>query len=244
MAQNIYDNPEFFENYSRLGRSVEGLAGAAEWPSLRAMLPDVRGLRIVDLGCGYGWFCRWAMENGAQRVLGLDVSEKMLERAKAMTSDPAITYARADLEKLDLSAASFDLAYSSLTFHYIEDLAGLFSTLHRALVPGGFLIFSIEHPIYMASARPDWLTDAEGRKTWPVDGYQSEGPRTTDWLAKGVVKQHRTIGTLLNMLIRTGFAISHVEEWGPTDEQIAARPELAEERERPMMLLVAARRQG
>jgi SAM-dependent methyltransferase len=244
MAQNIYDSPEFFENYSRLGRSVEGLAGAAEWPSLRAMLPDVSGLRIVDLGCGYGWFCRCASENGAQQVLGLDVSEKMLERAKAMTSDPAITYARADLEKLDLSTASFDLAYSSLTFHYIENLAGLFATVYRALVPGGFLIFSIEHPIYMASAHPGWLTDAEGRRTWPVDGYQSEGPRSTDWLAKGVIKQHRTIGTLLNMLIRTGFTISHVEEWGPTDEQIAARPELAEERERPMMLLVAARRPG
>ena len=146
------------------------------------------------------------------------------------------------MERLDLAEASFDLAYSSLTFHYIEDLAGLLAAVHRALVPGGSLVFSIEHPIYMAPAHPDWLTDAEGRKTWPVNSYQSEGPRTTDWLAKGVIKQHRTIGTLLNLLIRTGFTISHVEEWGPTDEQIKARPELAEERERPMMLLVAARR--
>ena len=242
MAQNIYDNPEFFEGYSRLGRSVEGLAGAAEWPSLKAMLPDVRGLRVADLGCGYGWFCRWASEHGAAQVFGLDVSEKMLERARSMTSNPKIVYARADLERLDLSEASFDLAYSSLTLHYIENLAGLLATVHRALVPGGSLVFSIEHPIYMAPAHPDWLTDAEGRKTWPVNGYQSEGPRTTDWLAKGVIKQHRTIGTLLNLLIRTGFTISHVEEWGPTDEQIKARPELAEERERPMMLLVAARR--
>ncbi|RUW96707.1 SAM-dependent methyltransferase, partial [Mesorhizobium sp. M8A.F.Ca.ET.023.01.1.1] len=52
MAQNIYDQPEFFAGYSQLGRSVEGLDGAAEWPALRAMLPDVTGLRIVDLGCG------------------------------------------------------------------------------------------------------------------------------------------------------------------------------------------------
>jgi hypothetical protein len=57
-----------------------------------------------------------------------------------------------------------------------------------------------------------------------------------------VIKQHRTIGTLLNLLISTGFAIAHVEEWGPTDEQVAACPELAEERERPMMLLVSAHR--
>jgi hypothetical protein len=69
-----------------------------------------------------------------------------------------------------------------------------------------------------------------------------EGPRTTNWLAEGVVKQHRTIGTTLTYLIRCGFIITHVEEWAPTDEQIAARPELFEERERPMFLLVAARR--
>jgi 2-polyprenyl-3-methyl-5-hydroxy-6-metoxy-1,4-benzoquinol methylase len=78
MAQNIYDHPEFFENYSRLRRSVEGLAGAPEWPALRALLPDLRGLQVVDLGCGFGWFCRWAREQGAARVLGIDVSDRML----------------------------------------------------------------------------------------------------------------------------------------------------------------------
>lgn len=57
------------------------------------------------------------------------------------------------------------------------------------------------------------------------------------------MKQHRTRGTTLNALIRAGFAISHVEEWGPTEAQIAARPELAEERERPMIVLVAAQRE-
>ena len=242
MTQNIYDTPEFFEGYSQLGRSVEGLAGAAEWPSLRALVPNLHGLNVVDLGCGFGWFCRWAHEQGAAHVLGLDVSENMLARARAATSDTAITYVRADLERLDLPEASFDLAYSSLALHYIEDLAGLLSTVHRALVPGAHLIFSIEHPIYMAPTHPGWSIDEEGRKTWPVDSYQAEGPRKTDWLAKGVIKQHRTIGTTLNLLIRLGFTISHVEEWGPTDEQIAAKPELAEERERPMFLLVAARR--
>jgi Methylase involved in ubiquinone/menaquinone biosynthesis len=243
MTQNIYDNPDFFEGYSRLNRSVEGLAGAPEWPALRSLLPDLRGLRVVDLGCGFGWFCRFARENGAAQVLGLDISENMLARARAMTSDPAIAYARADLEELDLPEASFDVAFSSLALHYVEDLAGLLAMLHRALVPGGRLVVSMEHPIYMASMRPGWLVDSEGRRTWPVDSYQMEGPRTTDWLAKGVVKQHRTIGITLNLLIRSGFAISHVEEWGPTDEQVAAQPELAEERERPMFLLLAAQRQ-
>jgi len=48
-----------------------------EWPAIQAMLPDMHGIKVVDLGCGFGWFCRWARENGAAHVLGIDVSEKM-----------------------------------------------------------------------------------------------------------------------------------------------------------------------
>jgi 2-polyprenyl-3-methyl-5-hydroxy-6-metoxy-1,4-benzoquinol methylase len=242
MTQNIYDNPEFYAGYSQLRRSVEGLDGAPEWPALRALLPDLRGLNVLDLGCGYGWFCRWAHEQGAARVLGLDVSEKMLAQARTLTTVGGITYKRADLETFDLPAASFDVAYSSLVLHYIRDVASFFAKVHRALTPGGRLVFSTEHPIYMAPSNPGWSTDSDGRETWPMHGYLTEGPRTTDWLAKGVVKHHRTIGTTLNVLIREGFAITHVEEWGPTDEQIAANPQWARERERPMFLLVAADR--
>ena len=240
MTQNIYDNPEFFETYSRLSRSIEGLDGAAEWPSLRALLPNLHGLRVVDLGCGFGWFCRWAREHGAAQVLGVDVSERMLARARDTTADPAITYARADMERLDLLGASFDLAYSSLALHYIEGLAGLLATVYRALVPGGHFTFSVEHPIFTAPANPGWTPGPEGRRTWPVDHYLTEGPRTTDWLAKGVIKQHRTIATYVNLLVGLGFAITHVEEWGPTDAQIAAEPAWADERQRPPFLLVAA----
>lgn len=204
MTQNVYDDPEFFAGYSRLDRSVARLDGAAEWPALRA---------VVDLGCDFGWFCRWARELGAARVLGLDVSEKMLARARTASADAAIVYERADLERLDLPAGAFDLAWSSLALHYVENLAGLLATVRRALVPDGRLIFSIEHPIYVAPTRPGWSVDADGRRTWPVDRYLVEGPRSTDWLARGVGKQHRLIGTTLNLLIRSGFAIAHVEEW-------------------------------
>lgn len=244
MTQNIYDKPEFFEGYGKLPRSVLGLDGAPEWPALRAMVPPLNGLKVVDLGCGFGWFCRWARTQGAHTVLGLDVSEKMLAQARALTPDAEVSYARADLEVLELPEGGFDMAYSSLAFHYVENLRGMLQTVHRALVPGASLAFSIEHPIFMAPRQPGWVTDEQGRKTWPVDSYQIEGPRKTNWLADGVVKQHRTMGTLLNMLIATGFCISHVEEWGPTAAQVMAQASLAEERERPMMLLVSARRLG
>lgn len=242
MTQNIYDNDEFFAGYSRLGRSVEGLDGAAEWPALRALLPELRGLRVLDLGCGFGWFCRWARGEGAAQVEGIDVSEKMLARAGAETQDEAIAYARADLEQVELRPDGYDLVFSSLTLHYLENLERLLSQVHRALVPAGYLVFSAEHPIYTAPREPAWSTNAAGRKVWPVDSYQEEGPRSTDWLAKGVIKQHRTLGTYVNMLLRLGFTLRHLEEWGPTEAQIAARPSLAEERQRPMFFLVSAQR--
>lgn len=242
MTQNIYDNPDFFTGYSELERSRIGLAGMAEWPALRALLPDLKAKRVVDLGCGYGWFCRWAHEQGAREILGIDVSEKMLARARAEPGQDGIIYRKGDLETLILPEAAFDLAYSSLAFHYVEDLARLFASVHRALAPAGRFVFSIEHPIYMAPRRPQWQVDAEGHKTWPLDHYLIEGPRSTDWLAPGVVKQHRLMGTTLTLLIRSGFVIAHVEEWRPSDQQIAERPEFTEELERPMFLLIAAGR--
>jgi hypothetical protein len=196
MTQNIYDDPEFFQGYSQMARSIGGLDAAPEWPALKALLPPMLGLKVVDLGCGYGWFCRWASEQGADSVLGLDVSQKMLEQARKTTSTSNIRYEHAD----------------------------------------------IEHPIFMAPRNPGWIIDAQGRKSWPVDGYQMEGERVTNWLADGVIKQHRTIGTLLNTLIGAGFNIRHVNEWGPSDAEVAAQPALAEERERPMMMLVGVQR--
>jgi SAM-dependent methyltransferase len=242
MTQNIYDHEEFFERYSQLGRSVEGLDGAPEWPALRALLPDLRGLNVLDLGCGFGWFCRWARQQGAAHVLGIDVSERMLARSRATTQDTAIVYTRADLEHLELSLESFDVVYSSLALHYIENLNGLMSEVYRSLIPGGSLVFSVEHPMFTAPADPNWSLNAAGHKTWPIDSYLDEGPRVTDWLTKGVIKQHRTLATYLNMLLRLGFAIIHVEEWGPTAAQIASQPSLADDHQRPPFLLVAARR--
>ena len=118
LTQNIYDNQKFFEKYQRLPRSLKGLPGAPEWPALRALLPALGGLRVLDLGCGFGWFSRWARQNGASRVLGVDVSQKMLTRARAETDDPGIRYLRADLEGLRLQSSSFDLVFSSLALHY------------------------------------------------------------------------------------------------------------------------------
>ena len=237
MAQNIYDNPEFFAGYSQLPRQVQGLDGAPEWPAIRSMLPDLQGKRVVDLGCGFGWASRWMRQQGAVSVLGLDLSRNMIERARADTSDAAIEYGIADLDTLDLPGAAFDLAYSALTFHYVRDFARLVRVIHAGLAPAGHFVFTIEHPVFMAAAHPHWMADEDGRKTWPVNGE-----RRTDWFAKGVLKYHRTLGTTLNTLIDAGFCIRKIDEFAPTPEQIRETPSLAEELERPMMLMVSAAR--
>ncbi len=242
MTQNIYDDAGFFANYSQLPRSVRGLDGAPEWPVLRSMLPVLAGCDVLDLGCGFGWFCRWAAEQGAASVLGVDVSQQMLARARVETGAATVTYLQADLEAFVPAAGAFDLAYSSLAFHYLTDLAGLLQRVRAGLRPGGALVCSVEHPMMTAPRHQRWDRDESGLPTWPVGGYLDEGPRSVDWLAQGVIKQHRTIETYLALLSEAGFALTSLREWGPSREQVAAEPDWAEARERPPFLLLAARR--
>jgi SAM-dependent methyltransferase len=241
MPYNIYDNPDFFEGYSQFRRSREGLAGAPEWPTLRSMLPPLGGARVLDLGCGFGAFARWACEMGAASVLGVDLSENMLARARAQTHDPRVTYYLADIEHLELPDASFDLVYSSLTLHYIEDFGTMCAKIRRLLARGGRLVFSVEHPIYTAPRNPGWRTETDGSKIWPINDYLLEGRRVTDWITPGVVKYHRTVSSYVNSLLEQGFELVRLEEWGPNPEQIAEHPEWADEVHRPPFLLVAAR---
>src|SRR3546814_10460741 len=103
----------------------------------------------------------------------------MLARARAETADSAIRYEKADLDRLVLPPAAFDLAYSSLAFHYVADFPRLVKTVHTALAPGAAFVFSIEHPILMASRRAGWLRHADGSPLWPVDHYAVEDRKST-----------------------------------------------------------------
>lgn len=75
-----------------------------------------------------------------------------------------------------------------------------------------------------------------------MNQYAVRGERRTDWLAKGVIKQHRTVADYVNLLIGAGFTLAHLDEWAPSPTQLARQPALAQEQDRPMMLLVSANR--
>jgi 2-polyprenyl-3-methyl-5-hydroxy-6-metoxy-1,4-benzoquinol methylase len=125
MRQNKYDDAGFFENYSQMPRSTSGLSAAGEWNALRTMIPELQGKKVLDLGCGFGWHCRYAREQQAHSVVGVDLSENMLERARELTDDPQINYRCLAIEDIDFKAEEFDVVISSLALHYVEDFSHL-----------------------------------------------------------------------------------------------------------------------
>ena len=82
MEYNEYDKEAFFNQYKQMSRSTDGLKGAGEWHELQKLLPDFAGKDVLDLGCGFGWHCKYAVDRGARRALGIDLSANMLEEAK------------------------------------------------------------------------------------------------------------------------------------------------------------------
>jgi len=149
--QNIYDNPEFYEGYAELRETESGLNAALEQPALRRLLPQrFEGLRVLDLGCGFGDLTREIVASGATEVAAVDISERMLSEAQRRTHDSRITYVRSAIEDFDVEPASFDVIVSSLTLHYIQDYNSVVRGIASTLKPGGVFAFSVEHPICTA----------------------------------------------------------------------------------------------
>lgn len=241
MKQNKYDEPAFFAEYEKMPRSVHGLKAAGEWHVFKTLLPELRGKKVLDLGCGFGWHCRYAREQQADQVVGVDISEKMLRKAREWTDDPAITYINSPIEDLDVPGGGFDVVISSLALHYIESFAAVCHKVSRCLATNGAFVFSVEHPIFTSRGEQDWHYDESGRPLhWPVDDYQAEGRRETSFLTDGVIKYHRTFSTYLNDLIAAGFRIKAVKEPGPSEEMLWNVPGMQDELRRPMFLLISA----
>lgn len=175
-------------------RSREGLSAAGEWHQLKPLFPSVKGKKILDLGCGYGWHCKFAAEQGAAYVLGIDLSSKMIEEAKKRNAGEQIEYRVCGIDEYEYPENTWDCVISNLALHYIEDIELVFQKIHRTLKPDGIFLFNIEHPVFTAGVGQDWIyTDVGTPKYWPIDNYFFSGERKTHFLGCDVVKQHHTL---------------------------------------------------
>lgn len=231
--QNIYDDAEFFAGYLQLRSDDTGLNSAIETPALAGLLPDVSGLRVVDLGCGFGVACRDYAQAGAASVVGVDPSQRMLCIAREI-DHPAVTFIRGYAEDVNFPAGSVDVVVSSLALHYVEDLDAVFARVRTWLAPSAVLVFSIEHPVITAS--PDGQTEGG----WLLRDYFRRGRRDTSWFLDGVVKYHRTVGDVVTALLRAGFRLDALQEPEPVDGAVERQPSLARHLDRPPLLVIRA----
>ena len=242
MAFNEYDNETFFQEYAKMSRSRQGLSGAGEWHQLQPLFPPLAGKSMLDLGCGYGWHCKYAVEQGAAQVLGIDLSRRMVAEAEKRNSDPKIEYRVCGIEDYDYPERRWDCVVSNLALHYIANLDAVFERVYRTLKPCGIFLFNIEHPCFTAGVHQDWICDSDGRPLyWPIDNYFLPGERSTHFLGCEVRKQHHTLTQILMGLLKCDFELQAVEEAQPSAEMLKI-PGMADELRRPMMLLVKAKR--
>lgn len=240
MKQNVYDNPDFFKGYMDLRSNESGYNVAIEEPALYSLLPPLKGLRILDLGCGFGKFASFCLRHDAAYVLGTDISQKMILEAKKRINDPRASFSVTPSEDIDVGENSFDLVVSSMSFHYVKNIRPVFEKVAIALKPKGHFIFSVEHPICTSLLQGWYNSEYTLKKHWPVDNYKNETIRYSNWFVDNVIKYHRTIETYINNLLDAGFSIKRLLEPGPTKKDVSDRPELSEHLRRPPILVVSS----
>ncbi|HVC36564.1 MAG TPA: class I SAM-dependent methyltransferase [Candidatus Dormibacteraeota bacterium] len=213
-----------------------------EKPAIRAELPSLNGLEVISIGCGSGVDARWLSDNGAKKVVGIDISSGLLDIAKK--NHPDIEFHEMDMEQLAFPDESFDLAYSSLAIHYVDDWTVPLKEAYRILRPDGLYVFSCGHPIDSAvefEVKDGVKYALLGRK---VNQETRERTVYGDYLAaksngvkpvRGIVADveltvyHRTFSKMVEQILASGFGIEKVVEPQPTDGMKAVDPAIYEQ---------------
>ncbi len=221
---------------TRAGRNASR-DGLLDGPMLEAC-GDVRGLKILDCGCGEGRFCRMLLERGALFVLGLDLCAPMIESAKEMARGKD-DYRQADVQDLGfLESESFDLAVSYLNQCDLPDFVANTREVFRVLKPGGRFIVANLHP--MRSATGEWQKNEDGTKQHVIlDRYFDEGERHWKMMEVDFTNFHRTLSTYLNAYLLAGLGIERIVEPTVTPENLKRYPGLDDELRVPNFILFA-----
>lgn len=246
--QNIYDNEIFFNQYKKLRESDVNYNDLLEQPAMEKLIPDISEKAVLDLGCGYGINCINFIKKGAKKVVGIDISKKMLEIANEKYSDEKIKYVKMDMNDIQSLNEKYDLIYSSLAFHYIEDFNKFTKVLYSMLNNDGYLLFSQEHPFVTATfdGKQHYNNDNNGDfVSYTFSNYGQPGKRETFWFVDGVVKYHRRFSDIITSLSNAGFIIDTVLEPLPDQSAIKKIPSiLIKEQIKPTFLIIKAIKKG
>lgn len=243
--QNIFDNQEFFNNYYDIRNSDDCYNDLLEQPAMVELLPNLNGKTVLDLGCGYGYNCIDFINRGAKRVVGLDISKKMLDIANEKSSDAKIEYINMNMTEVMLLNECFDFVFSSLAFHYIENFTKLINDIFTLLNQNGYILFSQEHPIRTATidGKGFFNRDENGNcVSYTFSNYNQSGRRKIHWFVDGVINYHRPIGEILTIIAKAGFIIEEICEPVPNEWAIKKRPSIIKEFLKPDFLIVKARK--
>lgn len=242
--QNIFDNEIFFEGYKKIRENEINANNLFEIPALFSMMPELKGKRVLDLGCGFGEHCKLFVDCGAEKVVGIDISNKMLEVAKKENSNPQIVYINMPMEDIAQLNESFDVVVSSLALHYVEDFSGVVQSIYTLLDTDGVFLFSQEHPLVTChSGGSRWTRDDNGeKKHMNLANYGIEGEREAIWFVDNVKVYHRTFSNIVNTLIKAGFSIEQMIEPLPTAELLKSYPDYKDLLHKPDFLLLKVKK--
>jgi SAM-dependent methyltransferase len=211
-AEGTFNDYEGFAAAYARGNETNPYNARYERPAILALAGDVRGLRVLDAGCGPGVLAAELAGRGAV-VTGVDLSEALLGIARDRLG-PGAPLHQADLSQpLPFPDAAFDLVTCSLVMHYLAEWEPTLREFHRVLVPGGRLVLSTHHPFMdlRASGRDDYLGHWTYTEDWARDGRMMH---MRFW--------HRPLRAMMAAFKAAGFAVDEIEEPDP-------QPELADQ---------------
>jgi 2-polyprenyl-3-methyl-5-hydroxy-6-metoxy-1,4-benzoquinol methylase len=192
-----------------------------ERPAMLSLLPELRGRRVLDAGCGLGLYAEWLAQQGAS-VVAVDGAPRMVELARERVRGLAVEVRLANLEEpLDgLAGVSFDVVISPLVLDYIRDWRKVFRELRRLLVKDGWLVFSTVHPAF------DWVALHRLRESYfateLVNAYFTGFGEPHHF----VEYYRRPMEEIFNSLIESGFRVDRVLEPRPAPEMERVDPKL------------------
>lgn len=234
----FYDDDQVFSVYREHRTRSEVPNDSMEQPALWDLIGNVRGLSVLDLGCGDARVAKIFEEKGASRYVGIEGSQRMAEAARANLTPGFSEVRQLWLEDFVPEKGAYDLVVSSLALHYLEDLGSMLSKACESLRAGGRMVFSVEHPVITSCNRS--LANTTIRESWIIDDYFTRGPREVKWLGNSVVKVHRTVEDYLQLLREAGFAFEQLSEAEPRRELFSDAGHFARRSRIPLFLVVAA----